>query len=230
MSVAALSCWGQLHRGGAMLVNGIDDAHKTEKIIKMFQVLYITSLCEFVYWKLPPRGVLMTFKHREHWTMAFFPWYLTSYLHQQMRPSASRLEVTSLRYLWAVRSVSRNATKCFTAHRLEETICCLRAWSICCFPFSVSMAGGRRMFFFILSKCCGNGQTGTVQISDVLLSVPSKTNRSALHKIFTTVSSPAFVHTHYYNQHKMKVSLRDFKRKCFTFSWCIAHYMMLWRL
>ncbi len=37
--------------------------------------------------------------------------------------------------LWPVRSVSRNSTKRFTAHRPEETICCSRAWAIHCSHF-----------------------------------------------------------------------------------------------
>ncbi len=44
-----------------------------------------------------------------------------------------RLLFCPLQCFSQVRLVSRNAMKCFTAHRPEETICCfLRAWSIHC--------------------------------------------------------------------------------------------------
>ncbi len=51
---------------------------------------------------------------------------------------------------FAVSSVSRNTTKRFTAHRPEETICCLRARLICCsLLYHLGLeAGGYFMCFF----------------------------------------------------------------------------------
>lgn len=47
-------CWsGQLNRDGVMLVNAITDAKQ------MFEILYIISVCEFVYWNLLPIRILL---------------------------------------------------------------------------------------------------------------------------------------------------------------------------
>ncbi len=62
----------------------------------------------------------------------------------------------------------------------------------------------------ILSVFCVCGWTGAVQVSDVSLSLSSKTN-AASGKIFTTVGSTAFVHTWCYNQRQMEVPWRGFK-------------------
>ncbi len=64
-------------------------------------------------------------------------------------------------------SVSRNTMKRFTAHRPEETICCLQAWSIRCFRFySLWLEAGGDVY----------GWNGFVQISVMCLSLSSKTN------------------------------------------------------
>ncbi len=74
-----------------------------------------------------------------------------------------RLLSCLLQCLWLPCSVSRNATKCFTAHRQEETICCLCAWLIRCsfFYFSRLEAGGYFLDNFDilclwLNWCCSN--------------------------------------------------------------------------
>ncbi len=94
-------------------------------------------------------------------------WRVTSFLHHQMRPSASRLEITSClsQRLCLIRWVSRNTMKCFVANRPEETICCLRARSIHCslFYFLKLKAGGN--FLYIISIFCVFGRISFVQMT-----------------------------------------------------------------
>ncbi len=127
-----------------------------------------------------------------------------------MRPSLRRLEITVLSLcLCLVHSDSGNAVKCFTAHRPEETICCLHAQSICCSLFYHLWleAGGD---FFINFRCCVYGQTGLVQISVVFLSLSSKTNACTRQDLHDR-KQYHFVHMQRYNPQKRKVPLRGFK-------------------
>ncbi len=57
-----------------------------------------------------------------------------SSLHQQMRPSARRLEIIILSFTKPLPGLL-SQLKHFMARRPEETICCLQAWSIRCSLF-----------------------------------------------------------------------------------------------
>ncbi len=118
-----------------------------------------------------------------HWL-----WCLTSYLHQR---ADWRSLSCLLQSLWPDRSVSRNATERFTAHRPEE-ICCLRAWSIRCSLFNYLWleAGG-----YFSSDCFNILYKLATYFFHSLL------KQMLLHEFFTTGSSTAFVHTGHYNQH-----------------------------
>ncbi len=70
-----------------------------------------------------------------------------SHLTCSARPGDWRLLSCLLQCLHPVCSVSRHSTKSLTAHRAEETICCLGAWWIRYF-YILSMVGSRRIFFF----------------------------------------------------------------------------------
>ncbi len=106
----------------------------------------------------------------------------------QMRPPASRLEITSclLQRLCPVRSVSRNATKHWHSSQ-SAVLFLLFGWK------------QEEIFLYIISIFCIYGRTGFfLSLSKQML---------ATNKIVTTGSSTTFVHTRHSSNHKMKSSL-----------------------
>ncbi len=122
-----------------------------------------------------------------------------------MRPSARKLVIIILSFPVPLPSLLSQWKhyKTLSAHRLDETICCLQAWLICCslFYYLWLEAGGCFSTDKFNIKClwpnwyCANKQL----VSFILFQ-----NRCLLKKILTTESSTAFVHMGCYNQHKMK--------------------------
>ncbi len=75
------------------------------------------------------------------------------------------------------------------------------------------------VFLLIIPIVCVHGLTGIVcaSVACSFHSLPKQ--MLALDKIFTTVSSTAFIHTCRYNQHEIKVPWRSFNIHVFVCSW-----------
>ncbi len=120
-----------------------------------------------------------------------------------MSPSVRRSEITILSFT-VFCSVSGNTMKNFAAHRPEEMICSLGERPICfsLFHYLWLEAGGyfsRDNFSLLFLK------PNWYFANKWRVSFPSPSKQMyPLDKIFTAVSSTAFVHTWRYNQHKMK--------------------------
>ncbi len=181
----------------------------------------------FIFWhlycyslKVPPRDFSLVMKQSNYSkyfnTDASHPTHICKWDHQW---GDCGLLSCLFQCLCSVRSVSRNATKCFTAHRPEETICCLRAWSIRCslFYYPWLEAGGYvsldnfNSLCFWLKGFCANKWCVSVTLFHNKMLMPDK--------FFTTVSSNALVRTRCYNQHKMKVPRSCWTRMAMRFSW-----------
>ncbi len=124
-----------------------------------------------------------------------------------------------LQRLCPILSIIGNTTKRFTAHRPEETICCLRARSIRCSLFYypwleaggyVSLDSFNSLCFWLKGICANKWCVSITLFHNKML---------MLDKFFTTVSSNALVHTRCYNQHQMKVPRSCWTRMAMRFSW-----------
>ncbi len=111
------------------------------------------------------------------------------------RLPGGRLLSCPLQCLCVARSVSRTVTKRFTAHRPEETICCLRARSICCCHFyylwleeggDFSLDHFNILCLWLYWNCANKF---CVSLTQML----------RLDKIFRTVSSTVFFHMRCYS-------------------------------
>ncbi len=108
-------------------------------------------------------------------------------------PMLHILPTSQMRQLWKVGdcypvfcpvcSVSRNAVKRFTAHRSEETICCLQVWLI---DRSFFDYGWKQedIFLWIISIFRVYGRTGFVPKSGEFLSLSSKTKTRTMQDFY----------------------------------------------
>ncbi len=100
---------------------------------------------------------------------------------------------------------AKNPTKNFMAHRPEETICCLQAWSIhCSLSYSLWLeAGGEFSLDNFNILCLFHKILDFVQVSGVFC---------VFHSLQDLYDSKQchFCHKWHYNQHKMKVPQSDF--------------------
>ncbi len=140
-------------------------------------------------------------------------WCVTSYLHQEMRPSAGRLEITVPSLAMTLFGPLSQQKRCTTLHGTQTERNDLLFTSVInlSFTFFYYLWLEAGMYFSLenfstlclwSNKYCAN--------KCFFNSLPQQ--MLVLDKIFITVSSTAFVHTCCCNQHKMKVPHRDFKK------------------
>ncbi len=90
-------------------------------------------------------------------------WCLTSYVQQQMRPSARRLEITILCVTMPLPGLLSQRKRYETLYDDLSFMSMIDLF----FSFLLSMTRSRRIFFFIISRFCVYGQTGIVDLWQV---------------------------------------------------------------